>query len=116
MKKLTLAAMAATATLGVFAVTGTAEAAKPSFNCRYASNAAEITICQSNYLSRLDKNLAYWYGRAKLRASYFGQVGQLKSSEQAWIYERDACGYDASCIAESTINRIEVLRRYATHV
>ena len=112
----TLALATAAAALSLFAVTGTAEAGRPSFNCRYASNAAEITICQSNYLSHLDNSLASWYSRAKVRASYFGQVGWLKASEQSWIYERDACGYDANCIAESYINRIQVLRAYATHV
>lgn len=116
MKTLTLAAATATVALGLFALTGTAEAGQPSFNCRYASTATEVAICNSSFLGRLDRNLAYWYGRAKVRASYFGQVGWLKSTEQSWIYERDACGYDKSCIADAYTQRIQELRQYATHV
>ncbi len=74
MKFLSLSAATLAAVVAASAFAGTASAASPSFKCWSASKPAEHAICDSNYLSKLDRKMAYWYGRAQTRAGYFGQI------------------------------------------
>jgi uncharacterized protein len=109
-----IAAAALSAALITSLDAGSASAA--SFNCRTAALPAERAVCTGPYLSRLDDDLAYWYGKAKLRARYFGQMSWLRSEQRAWLRERNACGWNRACLRSAYEERIEWLRNYAEHV
>ncbi|MEZ5773230.1 MAG: hypothetical protein R3D33_00540 [Hyphomicrobiaceae bacterium] len=100
----------------VVAASGTASAASPSFSCHGRLNATERTICDSWRLAKLDRKLAYWYGKARERAGYFHQTSWLRNSQRDWLAERNSCGYDESCIRWAYESRIEWLRNYYEHV
>jgi len=93
-----------------------AEAASPSFECSSSHYAAERAICDSWRLSRLDRRLDYWYGKALQRASYFDSIGWLRSAQRAWLRDRNSCGYSRRCLRIEYRSRIRALRRYASHV
>lgn len=100
----------------VFAGTAQAHHGGPGFRCSTAKHAAEIVVCNSWKLSRLDRRLNYWYGRAKERARYFDQTGWLRSQQRAWLRSRNACYWNKPCITRKYRQRIRELRRYFTHV
>lgn len=102
--------------LAILALGATPAAAKPSFSCRGALNAAERTICRNQALAALDRELAYWYRRAKLRAGYFDQTSWLRSEQRSWLSSRNSCGSDVLCIRVEYIERINTLQNYAEHV
>jgi len=93
-----------------------ARAASPSFNCSYADNATERTICNSWNLARLDRRLAYWYRKARERAYYFEFSNELRADQRSWLYSRNSCGYNRRCLRRAYRQRIRYLRNYATHV
>jgi uncharacterized protein len=92
------------------------EADAASFNCRTARLDAEKAVCTGPILSRLDEDLAYWYGKAKERARYFDQTAWLRSSQRDWLVERNACGWNRACLRWVYRDRIAWLRSYAEHV
>ncbi len=96
--------------------TGFGEAQAASFNCRTATLAAEKAVCTGPYLSRLDEDLSFWYGRAKQRARYFDQTSWLRRGQRGWLAERNSCGSDRGCLRQAYRERIEWLRNYAEHV
>ena len=101
----------------IVATSGPAQAASnPSFNCRYAKNRTEYAICSSWRLARLDRRMAYWYGKAMLRASYFDQERWVRGQQRRWLRWRNACGGNRWCIARKYRQRIRALRNYFTHV
>lgn len=106
---LSLAAVVLTSAAG-------AASAAPSFSCRTARLDAEIAVCSSRYLSRLDRSLDSWYQQAKLRASYFDQTRWLRGEQRIWLDNRNSCGSDESCLESVYLDRIGELRRYAEHV
>ncbi len=109
--------LGATAALFLFLNAGAAQAHRgPGFDCSTARNATEISICESRRLSRLDRRLTYWYGRAKERARYFDQTRWLRQEQRAWLRARNACGWRRFCIARKYRQRIRVLRNYYEHV
>ncbi|MEO1103443.1 MAG: SH3 domain-containing protein [Pseudomonadota bacterium] len=104
-------AVAAIVTIGV---AGPANAGGPTFNCNADGlNEAETTICNHPRLGRLDHQLGDAY---KLVFDYsFRQEAELedvKSSEKAWLRERDTCGSDVDCISDEYAKRIAALKAY----
>ena len=103
--------------LFLFLNAGGAEAHNgPSFNCQGARISTEYSICASRRLSRLDRRLAYWYGRAKERAGYFDQTDWLRHGQRNWLRQRNTCGSSRFCIARKYRQRIRWLRNYYEHV
>lgn len=94
--------------LGVIAASN-ATAQGPSFNCAKASTAVERTICASDQLSRLDREMAEVY--AALR-SQLGSAGRqrLLDDQRAWLSHRNACRDDEACLAQQMSERIAALR------
>ncbi|MGI9405322.1 MAG: lysozyme inhibitor LprI family protein [Hyphomicrobiaceae bacterium] len=88
----------------------------PSFSCKYATKAAERAVCSSWRLSRLDRRLAYWYGKAMERAYYFDMTSEVRSEQRRWLHQRNACGGKRWCLARKYRQRIRSLRNWATHV
>ena len=105
------AAIASTA-----AMTGAAQAEGPAFNCRYAKLPVEIAICDSSYLSSLDRRMSRTYYRVmnsqyvKYENPAFGS--QIKRDHRRWVARRNACGYDEGCIARRYENYIPELRAH----
>ncbi len=116
MKILSLSAATLAVVVAALAFAGSASAATPSFKCWSASKPAEHAICDSNYLSKLDRKMAFWYGRALNRAGYFDQVSWLKKQQRQWLWQRNSCRWDESCLASQYNWRIQALRNYAEHV
>lgn len=106
----------ATIALVMAALAGPAQA--QSFSCMetYRLNATEQRVCKSRWLSSLDERLAFWYGRALVRAGYFEQTGEVKSAQKAWLRSRNQCGSGLWCIQSHYLRRIRELKNYAEHV
>lgn len=85
-----------------------APAAAASFNCRYAALPAEVAICNSGQLHRLDERMASLYFGLKSDLPSDG-VWELKQGQRRFISRRNACGYSKGCIANAYENRIDRL-------
>ncbi len=76
--------------------------------CSYARKPSETTVCANGVLSRLDVRLATIYQSLLDRLSDADQQ-QLKRQEQSWLGVRDACGFDAGCLQNAYVRRINEL-------
>lgn len=97
-------------TVGLAVMTASGVAAQgPSFDCAKASTPVERSICASDRLSRLDREMASVY--AALR-SQLGSVGRqrLLDAQRTWLAYRDTCGDDEACLVERMSDRIAELR------
>lgn len=82
-----------------------------SFNCGRATSAAEVTICRSDNLAALDERMARLYRR--LERSMTGPIYRsLVIGQQQWLSDRDACGFNAGCLASAYRRRIAELEDY----
>jgi len=86
-------------------------AAKPSFDCRAASNPAELAVCQNKSLAALDRQMAGLLASLLLESGIPDdwQVDQLQWSRRV----RDACT-TVECLDTAYRSRIESLRIAAT--
>jgi uncharacterized protein len=89
-----------------------------SFDCAELdhANAAERRICTSPWLGALDERLDSWYGRALERARYFGQTGEVRGKQRAWLASRNSCGASFWCLRSHYVSRIRELKSYVEHV
>lgn len=95
------------ALLGVlFAVIGSGASAQ-SFDCSKARLDAELAICDSPRLSRLDEQMSSLYFSLPRYVR-----GEIKASQRRWLRRRNACGYDEGCIARTYLDRIDALSSY----
>lgn len=85
--------------------------ARPSFDCARASAPAELAICDSAELSRLDRRLATNYAAA-LAAADGRERDRLVSDQRAFLRARDACDVD-SCIEEAYRRQLRAVDRVA---
>ena len=113
---LKLAGFGLAAAIASTAIMTSAASAAPSFNCRYAQTPVENAICDSNYLSQLDRRMARTYFRV-MNSQYMKYENpafarQVKRDHQRWISRRNACGYDEGCIASRYENYIPELRAH----
>ncbi len=97
------------------AVAAAEQGGEPSFACTMAQSATEKAICgeYESELRRLDRILAASWKAAL--AALPGEKAALKSSQKAWIKNRDACTGkrdQRSCLTESYWARIEELERF----
>lgn len=82
-----------------------------SFNCRYASRADEVVICQNSGLAALDERMSGIYERTRARL-YGGARQALIQDQTNWLRGRYSCGPDAGCIEDAYRQRIQELRNY----
>jgi uncharacterized protein len=85
-----------------------ADVGGPSFNCKVARSPAERTICSSPYLSRLDRELAQTYKKAKARVARHGFIGDRvrqipaewfkQDNKREWRRRERACRDDFECL------------------
>jgi uncharacterized protein len=85
---------------------GNAHAA--SFDCRKASNADEIAICDSRELSELDVKMATLYDTI-IKLVGMGMRGALQDQQRTWLQERAGCGADRACLRRLYDARIRAL-------
>jgi uncharacterized protein len=86
--------------------------AGPSFACRNLEHDAERTICNSAYLSRLDRRMARKYNELAVGMkaySDYESLRELRATQRQWLKERNACGSDKDCIAARYQERLNVL-------
>jgi len=79
-------------------------AGSPSFNCHKATTTVEKRICQSSYLSGLDREMYGVYKKVKDILP--------KGDQKRWIKERNACITSSDfdhCLASSYLKRIDEL-------
>lgn len=89
-----------------------ANAAPPSFNCGSSRlNDAERTICQSRYLSRLDRRLSRKYFQVHGMLAPWARY-RLRNVQRMWIYERNSCEDFRRCIASAYGRRIRQLKQF----
>lgn len=88
---------------------GSDSAGRPSFDCTRASGPAELAICDSPTLSRLDRRLNRRYAEA-LAAAEGRDRARLVADQRAFLRARDACDVD-SCIEEAYRRQLRSLDR-----
>ncbi len=92
---------------GVLLGLSVAGASAQSFDCNRARLDAEVAICDSPRLARLDEEMS---------SLYFGLPRyvreEIKGSQRRWLRQRNACGYDEDCIARAYLRRIDALSGY----
>jgi uncharacterized protein len=82
-----------------------------TFDCRYAQRPAERAICQDRILSQLDVQMSNLY------FSLINRVGPhmariIRADQQAWLRDRNACGYHIGCVDSAYRRRISQLLSY----
>lgn len=92
MKTITLTALLTLA--AIFPASG------QGFNCDRSRTAAEVVICDSGELSRLDRRLNRAYARSNTPVW----------RQRAWLRSRNSCGVDRGCIRRHYLRRIAELR------
>ena len=80
----------------------------PSFPCSAAHLPAEITICRTASIARLDVQLDGLYHHIHSRLAG-GRRRSLARSERAWLNQRNACRYNVSCLQARYNERIRYL-------
>jgi uncharacterized protein len=112
--KVLIGAIAAAAVMSV----AMSPAKAASFSCMELDGrpAAEIRICNSQWLGALDERMDSWYRRALERARYFDQTATVRDRQRSWIAERNSCGSSFFCIRRSYVERIRALKDYVEHV
>lgn len=84
---------------------------KPSFDCRTARRGTEQRICDSERLSRLDRELDAVYTELLADTPRRRDRRRLKDGQANWLAERNTCRRDRGCIRESYKRRIAALER-----
>ena len=87
--------------------TGGAQAA--SYDCMAATRAAEIAVCNSSTLNRLDEDLADYY-RSLLDRVTGRQAAQLRRDQRSWLKARNSCQSDRRCLRARYQERLAHLR------
>ena len=92
---------------------GSAHAA--SFNCTYAKLPTEVAICVNEDLSSYDEqNARLYFG---VRNSLSGrELRAFNARERGWLSERNACGYEPTCVSNQYTWHISYLCRMAASV
>jgi uncharacterized protein YecT (DUF1311 family) len=83
-------------------------AAKPSFSCGDASNAAQKLICGDRALAALDVQTASLYRRARENVV---DTAPLADEQSAWLLHRDRCG-SVECLRASYAQRRAEIGRW----
>lgn len=111
--------LAISALLDASPVTAQTGASGPSFTCSLApQGGVEEMICRDSALSRQDRVMATAFSHARAGVRGTEGLGELLSSQQAWLAERAACGnlrtQKSYCVEASTARRIGVLQHLAS--
>lgn len=90
---------------GVFLLMPQAAEAGPSFSCKHSNlTLDEYAICNDNYLSELDVEMAYLWRKLNSR-----QKAILRNNQRRWIWYRQQCGANYNCLETFYTTRIDQL-------
>jgi uncharacterized protein len=92
--------------LGVWTLS--APAWSQAFNCNFAKQADELTICRDDSLKALDEQMADRFFKMRQQLSGDGLV-QLKVGQKDFMSRRKFCGTDGDCIEGMYKERLETL-------
>jgi uncharacterized protein len=92
------------------AVFGSAQAQAQGFSCANATTPAEITICGSPELRRLDEKMAAQYYSIRNALDDEPQdKAKLAAEQRHWMAQRNRCGFNPVCIRAAYIARLPEL-------
>ncbi|MBT0958546.1 DUF1311 domain-containing protein [Alphaproteobacteria bacterium KMM 3653] len=86
----------------------TTRKAEPSFNCAYATQPTELTLCENADLADLDREMAAQYRRIRAGRT-FSQTQALIAAQKAWLRRRNSCKTDVACLQSIYQTRITEL-------
>lgn len=92
------------------------EITSPSFDCAKAGNGSEQAICNDQRLAQLDRELASAYACQRTRAADQAARDGAKRGQLVWMRDRNRCGSDANCIAQSYEARLGELQAFRSSV
>ena len=78
------------------------------FDCAKAVSATEQTVCKTEALAWLDRQITRLYGELRGVPGKRGKA-PLRNGQRAWLSARDACGADRDCIAKQYWKRLLAL-------
>jgi uncharacterized protein len=93
---------------GLFFVALTDFAQAQAFNCKFAKQPDELTICRDDSLKALDEQMANRFFKLRQQLNDDG-IAQLKSGQKDFMKRRGFCGTDGDCIAGMYAERLETL-------
>jgi uncharacterized protein len=79
-----------------------------AFNCNFAKQADELTICRDDSLKALDEQMADRFFKIRQQLPTEGQP-QLKAGQKDFLSRRKFCGTDGDCIEGMYKERLETL-------
>jgi uncharacterized protein len=92
--------------LSVWALYGEANA--QAFNCAFAKQADELTICRDASLGALDEQMAIRFFKIRQQLPTEGQA-PLRAGQKDFLARRKFCGTDGDCIDGMYRERLETL-------
>jgi uncharacterized protein len=96
---------------GVWAMS--APAWSQAFNCNFAKQADELTICRDDSLKALDEQMSDRFFKVRQQLPTDGQA-LLKAGQKDFMSRRKFCGTDGDCIEGMYKERMETLCTLAT--
>jgi uncharacterized protein len=102
-----LASAAVFAGLTLVAPNRSDAAERPSFDCAKAATATERTICRSDALALLDRDIAELYRQRRARAP---SAQSFDTNQRQWLSVRDACADDVACLKKEMAERKQHLQ------
>jgi uncharacterized protein len=91
---------------GCLALSGTAWS--QAFNCDFAKQPDELTICRDDSLKALDESMANRFFKIRQQLPEEAQA-ELKSGQKAFLGQRNFCGTDGDCIENAYRERMQSL-------
>ena len=79
-----------------------------AFNCNFAKQPDELTICRDDSLKALDEQMADRFFKIRQQLPPAG-VRQLNSGQKDFLKRRNFCGTDGDCIEGMYSERMETL-------
>jgi uncharacterized protein len=92
--------------LGLCVISGPAWS--QAFNCNFAKQPDELTICRDDSLKALDEQMADRFFKIRQQLPENG-LKQLKSGQADFLKRRNFCGTDGDCIEGMYRERLEGL-------
>jgi uncharacterized protein len=92
----------------LFACVVSGPAWSQAFNCNFAKQPDELTICRDDSLKALDEQMADRFFKIRQRLPEDGQK-QLKAGQKDFMSRRAFCGTDGDCIDGMYKERLETL-------
>jgi uncharacterized protein len=79
-----------------------------AFNCNFAKQPDELTICRDDSLKAADEQMAEVFFRIRQQLPKPGQR-QLNAGQKSFLQSRQFCGTDGDCIANAYEQRMQTL-------